>query len=112
MTGRTGFPTIAAAVLVAALACAVAGLGRAQSVPTSAKIQTAQAQPKPEEIVSGPQNIKERTAVYVFLGWIWLSIVVLVCYLRLKIKEIDRLYDLRFFSAADQPEENPDQPSH
>jgi predicted lysophospholipase L1 biosynthesis ABC-type transport system permease subunit len=110
MTGRTGFPTIAAAVLVAALAFAVAGLGRAQTVPPSASSQTAQVQPKPEEIVSGPQNIKERTGVYVFLGWIWLSIVVLVCYLRLKAKEVDRLYELRFFSNADQQGEGSGQP--
>ncbi len=59
-----------------------------------------QAETQPEKIVGGPQNIKERTAVYVFLGWLWVSIGVLVYILRLKIKEIDRLHAIKFFSPA------------
>jgi hypothetical protein len=111
MIHRARCPGIAVAFLMAALVCSIAGLGRAQTAPASTKIQTAQAQPKPEDIVPGPQNIKERTGVYVFLGWIWLSIVVLICYLRLKIKEIDRLYELRLFSTSDQPGEGSGQSS-
>ncbi len=110
MIHRSRCPGIVVAILVAALACAIAGLARAQTVPPSAESQTAQAKPKPEKIVSGPHNIKERTAVYVFLGWLWVSIAVLVYFLRLKIKEIDRVYNLRFFPAAEQPDESSGQP--
>jgi hypothetical protein len=110
MIHRARCPGIAVAFLIAALVCSIAGLGRAQTVPASTKIQTAQAQPKPEDIVPGPHNIKERTAIYVFLGWLWISIAVLVYFLRLKIKEIDRIYNLRFFSSADQPGEGSGQP--
>jgi hypothetical protein len=60
--------------------------------------QEVQAKAEPEKIVPGPQNIKERTAIYVFIGWMWVSIAVLVYILRLKIKEIDRLYFSRYFS--------------
>jgi hypothetical protein len=73
-----------------------------QTAPT-AKSQDAQvkAQPdkQPEKIIPAPQNIKESAAIYVFLGWMWLSIVVLIYFLRLKIKEADRLYMIRFFSS-------------
>ncbi|MCJ7582420.1 MAG: hypothetical protein MUP98_18040 [Candidatus Aminicenantes bacterium] len=51
-----------------------------------------------EVIVPGPTDIKQTTAIYVFLGWIWLSIGVLIFFLRLKIKEVDRLHDLGFFT--------------
>jgi hypothetical protein len=69
-----------------------------QQVVPPAKSQEVQAKVEPEKIVPGPQNIKERTAIYVFLGWMWVSIAVLVYVLRLKIKETDRLYFSRYFS--------------
>lgn len=53
-----------------------------------------------EKIVSSPQNIKESTAIYVFIGWLWASIFVLIYLLRQKIKETDRLYSMNFFSPA------------
>jgi len=51
-----------------------------------------------EKIIPSPKNIKEGAAIYVFLGWMWLSIFVLIYILRLKIMEVDRLYRLKFFS--------------
>jgi hypothetical protein len=51
-----------------------------------------------ERIVPAPSDIKQATAIYVFLGWIWLSIGVLIFFLRQKIKEVDRLHRLGFFS--------------
>jgi hypothetical protein len=50
-----------------------------------------------EKIVPSPSNIKEATRIYVFLAWMWLSIIVLIYFLRLKIKEVDRLYKLGYF---------------
>ena len=54
---------------------------------------------QPEEISAGPRNIKEKTAVFVFLGWLWLSILVLIYFLQQKIKEVDRLQAMKFFEA-------------
>jgi hypothetical protein len=51
-----------------------------------------------EEIKPAPKDIKEAVGIYVFLGWIWLSIFVLIFILRQKIKETDRIYRLKFFS--------------
>jgi cytochrome b6 len=56
------------------------------------------AKPEADRIIPSPQNIKEGMAIYVFLGWMWLSVGVLIYFLRLKVKEIDRLYWSRFFS--------------
>jgi len=60
--------------------------------------QKVQAEARPEKIIPGPQNIKESTAIYVFLGWLWISIGVLIYVLRLKIKEADRLHAIKFFT--------------
>jgi cytochrome b6 len=55
--------------------------------------------PEVDRIVAAPQNIKESTAIYVFLGGIWLSVAVLTYLLRLKIKETDRLLEVGYFSS-------------
>jgi cytochrome b6 len=55
--------------------------------------------PEADKIVPAPQNIKESTAIYVFLGGIWLSVAVLTYLLRLKIKETDRLLHVGYFSS-------------
>ena len=52
-----------------------------------------------QEIRPAPKDIKEAVGIYVFLGWIWISIFVLVFILRQKIKETDRIYRLKFFSS-------------
>ncbi len=49
------------------------------------------------EIIGAPRNITEHIAIYVFLGWLWLSILVLIYLLRLKIKESDRLNNFEYF---------------
>ena len=51
-----------------------------------------------EKIIPGPQSIKESMGLYVFIAWLWLAILVLVYFLRLKIKEEDRLLEIRFLS--------------
>ena len=55
--------------------------------------------PEVDKIIAAPQNIKESTAIYVFLGGIWLSVAVLTYLLRLKIKETDRLLEVGYFSS-------------
>ncbi len=49
-----------------------------------------------EKIHPGPQNIKEKIAIYVFIAWLWISIVIIVFLLCLKIKEADHLYQLGY----------------
>ena len=51
-----------------------------------------------ETIVPGPKDLRQATAIYVFLGWIWLSIGILIFLLLMKIREVDRLHKLGFFS--------------
>ena len=53
---------------------------------------------KSGEIVVQDINIKEKTGVYVFIAWMWISIFVLFYIVRQKVKEVDRLYDFKFFS--------------
>ena len=52
-----------------------------------------------EKIVGAPQDAKQKMGIRVFVGWMWISVVVLIYFLRLKVKEVDRLYELRFYSA-------------
>ena len=52
----------------------------------------------PDEVLHpAPKDIKERIGIYVFLAWLWLSLLVMVYFLRLKVKELDRLHALKFF---------------
>jgi hypothetical protein len=53
--------------------------------------------PQPEKIDAAPKDARERTAVYVFLAWLWAAIFVLIYVLRLQIKESDRLNRLKLF---------------
>jgi len=48
-------------------------------------------------VTPSPKSIKEKTAIFVFIGWMWLSIVVLIFILRAKIREVDRLNLIKFF---------------
>jgi len=55
--------------------------------------------PEADKIIPAPQNIKESTGIFVFLGGIWLCVAVLIYLLRLKIKETDRLLEAGYFSS-------------
>jgi hypothetical protein len=78
-----------------------AGSGRAQ---TEAVALTAQEDESPQEtgeapaetIRPGPQNLKEKWGIGVFLVWLWLSIAVLVSFIRLQIREADRVTGLGY----------------
>jgi hypothetical protein len=61
---------------------------------------TAEAGAEPQTIYGAPKDIKQRIAIFVFLGWMWLSIGVLIYLLRLKIRELDRLDNLKYFTAG------------
>lgn len=58
----------------------------------------------PEKVIPAFKNIKEQTAAYVFIGWIWVSIIVLIYILGNKIKEVDRLAEAKFFDSSHPPD--------
>jgi hypothetical protein len=53
---------------------------------------------EPEKIVGAPQDAKQKTGIWVFVVWMWISVFVIIYFLRLKIKEVDSLYRLRFYT--------------
>lgn len=71
----------------------------AQQVGTQEKMEISPEKKEPDKIAAGPQDVRERTGVWVFFIWIWISIIVLVYFLWLKIREVDRLCRIRFFSS-------------
>jgi len=68
--------------------------------PQTAKMESIPSQESETDIIisSGPKDIKEKTGILFFLGWVWLSIFVLIYFLRQKIKETDRLYQSGYYS--------------
>jgi hypothetical protein len=70
----------------------------AQQAAPPEKTPETQTPPQSEKIFGAPQNIKEASRIYVFLGWMWASIAVLIYFFRLKIKEADRLCEIKFFA--------------
>jgi hypothetical protein len=85
-------------LLVFVLLCAASAL--AQEVIPEEKDQQVQVE-QGKTIIPSPKNIKEKTAIYVFLGWMWLSIIVLLFIIKAKIREVDRLHRIKFFSSQD-----------
>jgi len=88
-------------LMVLCLASLVLKYGYALQITPQAKDQAVQAEKEkePEKIMPSPKNIKESTAIYVFLVWMWVAVFVLIYILILKIKEVDRLHRIKFFSA-------------
>lgn len=72
--------------------------GFGQESPPEVKGKEVTAKEAPDKVVPSPKDIKEGTAIYVFVAWMWLAIVVLIYILRLKIRESDRLYEIKFLS--------------
>ena len=55
-----------------------------------------------ENTVPGPKTAQEKTAVYIFLVWVWGAVLVLIFIIRGKIKESDRLYHLKYFEQSSE----------
>jgi hypothetical protein len=109
----------AKAQIETSLAAPQGGAASAASATTAAPAADPQAAPakKPakkapekrtETIVPAFSGIKEQTAVYVFYGWLWLSIVVLIYFLRLWVRESDRVYHAKYYEPVESPrKDNP-----
>ena len=60
----------------------------------------------PEEVLHpGPKDLKERWSIYVFVAWMWFSITVLIYFIRLHIREADRVLDLDYYG-LEKPNKN------
>ncbi len=81
----------------------VAGAGAAQ--PAAAK--PAVAAPA-AEVTPPPMPPREKTGVYVFLAWTWLTIAVLLYILTLKVREADRVLRTGLFGTAGDGKEPPE----
>ena len=70
---------------------------RAASSPSmnDSQLQPATAKKSPEKITASPKDIKEKISIYVFVGWMWLSIFTLIYFLKQKIKEEDRIFSYK-----------------
>ncbi len=99
MMNMKGFSWVLPVIL---LAVAGLGLGLAQQVPPEEPVQEEVVVEEQGKIIPGPKDIKEKTAIYVFLGWMWISIIVLVYILKLKINEVDRLLHIKYFDEKDK----------
>ena len=99
MTKKFALPLFAIILLVFTSSIGQAEVRDGREAPPL--LQQSQGDPVGDEvetIVPGPADIKQAIAIYIFLGWIWLSIGILIFFLRLKIKEVDRLHELGFFT--------------
>lgn len=54
------------------------------------------------KIHPGPKNVTEKVEICVFLAWVWGVIFLLIFVLRHKVKEMDRLYEIKYFSNKGQ----------
>lgn len=100
----------AALLLILALAAALPAILSAQAVPQTNEPQAnpqaapakpaAKAAPEPQILYPAYSSLKEKTAVLVFLVWLWIIVGILVWLLRMKIREADRIHGLKFYPAA------------
>lgn len=74
---------------------------QAQQAPPPPAPQ-ASPEPEAERVIPAPKDVRESSGIWFFLGWVWLSILVLAYFLRLKIREADRLYRLKFYSPPEK----------
>jgi hypothetical protein len=65
---------------------------------------------KPEEVRPAFLTPRERSGTYVFLGWTWLTIGVLLYFLKLKIREADRVFRTGLYGTPGKGKEPPSRP--
>ena len=96
-------------VLILTLAVVLPAFLSAQNPAPAKTAAKVKAPPVPEIIHPAYASLKEKTAVLVFLAWLWLIVGILVWLLRMKIREADRVHGLKFYPA---PKDAPRPPSH
>lgn len=105
MNGRRR--VIAAAAIFVLGALVAAGLLEARvQAPAQASVKPAAAAPGQEK-PAAVRPARERMAVYVVLAWVWLSIAVLLGFLRMRIREADRVHRMGLVRAAERSLKGP-----
>ena len=99
----------ASLALILALAVVLPAILSAQSPAPANSAPKVKAPPTPETIHPAFADLKEKTAVLVFLAWLWLIVGILVWLLRMKIREADRVHALKFYPAS---KDAPQPPTH
>lgn len=101
-------PTLGIFLILGICVAGAAGMRHGTHTVQAEQVKETQAnntEAKPAEKVYGaPKDIKEAAAIAVFLGWLWLSILVLIYLLRLKIRECDRLDNFDYFLTSEKPD--------
>jgi hypothetical protein len=108
MNGRRGVLAAAGLVLVGSLLTAGRLEARVQEAPP-ASVKAETTAPAGIDSPAAARPVKEKMAVYVILGWAWLSIGVLLWILRLRIREADRVHRMDLVHAG---ESSPERPGH
>jgi hypothetical protein len=96
-------------VLFAALAGILAA-GPARTAPQSTAAAAPQAAQKPAqetEVQPAPLSPRDQTSLYVFLACLWFAIAFLLYFLRLRIREADRVFKTGLYGKADGHEGTP-----
>ncbi len=99
--------TLALALLLPALLHAGGAQAAANTVAKapvpktdSQTVSKVKAPPVPQTVHPGYASLREKTAVLVFLAWLWLIVGIFAYLLRLKIREADRVYGLKLYPAV------------
>jgi len=105
MNGRLRM--IAALAVLALVPALVSGRleARAQDAP-QAKVGPAAEKAPAQETPAAPRPARERMFVRVLLGWVWLSITVLLWLLRLRVREADRVFRMDLDKGAGKTAED------
>jgi hypothetical protein len=75
--------------------------------PAQASLKPAADAPPGPDKPAAARPAKERMAVNVILAWVWLSIAVLLGFLRLRVREADRVHRMGLQRAGEGPRGGP-----
>jgi len=101
--------TLALTLLLPALLSA-APQAAPQKMTAPAKVALKAKTPAPPETIHPAfADLREKTAVIVFLAWLWIIVGILVWLLRMKIREADRVHALKFYP---EPKDASRPPTH
>jgi len=106
MNGRRRVITAVGIFLWGSLVASGVLEARVQETPQPS-LKPAAATAPGQETPAAPRPARERMFVRVLLGWVWLSIAVLLWLLRLRVREADRVYSMGLDRAAEKAPKGP-----
>jgi len=75
--------------------------------PAQTSLKPAADAPPGQDKPAAARPAKERMAVSVILAWVWLSIAVLLVFLRMRVREADRVHRMGLQRAGEGPPRGP-----